>query len=125
MGAGKSKSVLIVEDEPVIAEALVYLLQREGLEVAVRGDGEAALEVLHSEPPDLMILDIMLPGISGMEVLETVRRDNALRSLPVLMLTAKGQRKDRSAAEEAGASLFITKPFSNAELVGHVKDLLA
>lgn len=125
MGVGTRKSVLIVEDEPVIAEALVYLLQREGLEVSVRGDGEAALEALRERAPDLVILDLMLPGISGMEVLETVRRDPSLKSLPVLMLTAKGQRKDRAAAEEAGVSLFITKPFSNAELVGHVKDLLA
>lgn len=125
MGAGNARCVLIVEDEPVIAEALVYLLQREGLEVSVRGDGEAALAALRERPPDLVILDIMLPGISGMEVLETVRADPVLRGLPVLMLTAKGQRKDRAAAEEAGASLFITKPFSNAELVAHVKDLLA
>lgn len=120
-----ARTVLVVEDEPAIAEALRYLLEREGLAVEVLGDGKQALARIAGEPPALVILDIMLPGLSGMEVLETLRADPATRAVPVLMLTAKGQRRDRAAAEEAGASLFMTKPFANAELVANVRKLLA
>lgn len=119
-----SKSVLIVEDEPFILEALTYLLEREGLDVSSHSDGAGCVDKILTTQPDLVILDIMLPSISGMQILENLRSRNDTQSLPVLMLTAKGQKKDRLAAEEAGASLFMTKPFSNEEIVNSVWTLL-
>ena len=119
-----SKKVLLIEDEPHIVAALRYLLQREGLHVSDHDNGADALEKIRSVSPDLVILDIMLPGKSGMLILEEVREDPELKDLPVLMLTAKGQRKDREAAETAGASLFMTKPFANQDILQNVKKLL-
>lgn len=119
-----AKSVLIVEDEPFIIEAMSFLLEREGLSVSSYSDGEGCLAHIDKKNPDLVILDVMLPNVSGMEILEGLRRNASTVHLPVLMLTAKGQKKDRAAAESAGASLFMTKPFGNSELVDSVKRLL-
>lgn len=119
-----SKSVLIVEDEPFIVEALSFLLSREGLDVSVFTDGEGCVEHIQSIKPNLVILDMMLPNKSGMQILEELRGIDMFVSLPVLMLTAKGQRKDRIAAEEAGVSLFMTKPFANKEIIENVHRLL-
>jgi len=119
-----SKSVLIVEDEPFIVEALSFLLEREGLKVSVFTDGEGCVEHIRSKRPDLVILDMMLPGKSGMQILEDLRATDDFAELPVLMLTAKGQNKDRIAAEQAGVSLFMTKPFSNKDIIKNVLGLL-
>lgn len=119
-----SKSVLIVEDEPFIVEALSFLLNREGLNVSVFTDGEGCVEHIQSIRPNLVILDMMLPNKSGMQILEELRGLDMFVSLPVLMLTAKGQKKDRIAAEEAGVSLFMTKPFANKEIIKNVHRLL-
>lgn len=119
-----SKSVLIVEDEPFIVEALSFLLSREGLDVSVFTDGEGCVEHIQSIKPNLVILDMMLPNKSGMQILEELRGIDEFVSLPVLMLTAKGQKKDRAAAEEAGVSLFMTKPFANKEIIENVHRLL-
>lgn len=120
-----AKSVLIVEDEPFILEALTFLLEREGLLVSNFSDGAGCVEHIHNANPDLVILDIMLPNVSGMKILEDLRADAKTTDLPILMLTAKGQKKDRTAAVQAGASLFMTKPFANDELVENVHKLLA
>jgi DNA-binding response OmpR family regulator len=112
--------VLITEDEPNIAESLTFILNREGYEVTTAVDGEAALQRLRSDPPDLMILDIMLPRLNGFEVLKQMKADPALHALPVVILTAKGQAHDRRMAEEIGASAFITKPFSNRDIIEQV-----
>jgi DNA-binding response OmpR family regulator len=112
--------VLITEDEPNIAESLTFILNREGYEVATAVDGEAALQRLRSDPPDLMILDIMLPRLNGFEVLKQMKADPALHALPVVILTAKGQAHDRRMAEEIGANAFITKPFSNRDIIEQV-----
>jgi len=112
--------VLITEDEPNIAESLTFILNREGYEVSTAPDGEAALQRLRSDPPDLMILDIMLPRLNGFEVLKQMKADPALNALPVVILTAKGQAHDRRMAEEIGASAFITKPFSNRDIIEQV-----
>lgn len=117
--------VMIVEDEPHIVESLSFLFAREGFDVRAMDDGAAALEALEAEPPDVLVLDVMLPGLDGFEILRRLRAAPALKSLPVLMLTAKGQRRDREIAEAAGADRFMTKPFSNAELVAAVKALAA
>lgn len=119
-----SKKVLLIEDEPHIVAALRFLLQREGLSVFDHGDGQDATQKINAVNPDLVILDVMLPGRSGMQILQDLRDDKRTQELPVLMLTAKGQRKDREAAESAGASMFMTKPFANEEILRNVKALL-
>lgn len=119
------KTITIIEDEPFIIEALTFLLQREGFAVQSISDGAKALGFVHDTKPDLVILDIMLPNVSGMKILEDIRAIENLSALPVLMLTAKGQKKDRRAAEDAGASLFMTKPFSNSELIQCVHEMIA
>lgn len=118
------KSVLIVEDEPFIMEALSFLLEREGLAVSTHTDGDGCVERIQSLKPDLVILDMMLPNRSGMQILEDLRAMDDFIHLPVLMLTAKGQKKDRAAAEDAGVSLFMTKPFANKEIIQNVHRLL-
>ncbi len=119
-----SKKVLLIEDEPHIVAALRFLLQREGLTVFDHGDGQDATQKISELIPDLVILDVMLPGRSGMQILQDLRDDKHTQDLPVLMLTAKGQKKDREAAESAGASMFMTKPFANEEILKNVKALL-
>ncbi|MEM7525040.1 MAG: response regulator [Pseudomonadota bacterium] len=120
-----TRRVLIVEDEPHIVESLTFLLSREGFDVAAIDDGAAAFDALAAEPPDVLVLDVMLPGLNGFDLLRRVRATPALAALPVLMLTAKGQRRDRETAENAGADRFMTKPFSNAEVVAAVRELAA
>lgn len=120
-----TKEVLVIEDEPHIVEALSFLLTREGWNVSVHNDGGNAVERISSLRPDLVILDQMLPNKSGMDILLDIRSAVELGDLPVLMLTAKGQTKDRQAAEDAGVSLFMTKPFSNQEVVENVRTLVA
>jgi len=117
--------VLLIEDEPNIATAIGFLLQREGWRVSTHSDGRTALDAVVRHAPDVIVLDVMLPGQSGFEVLGGLRAgQNGTRAdLPVLMLTAKGQTKDRDRAEALGVSRFMTKPFSNRELIEAVRDL--
>lgn len=116
-------SVLIAEDEPSIVESLAFLLRRAGYDVASVLDGEAAIRRLQNDPPDIMILDLMLPRRNGFEVLKVVKGDPALASMPVLVLSAKGQPQDRRLAEEIGVDAFMTKPFSNRDVVEEVRRL--
>jgi DNA-binding response OmpR family regulator len=116
------KHVLLVEDEPNIAEAMSFLLSRDGWRVSHVADGSLALDRLRRDRPDLVILDHMLPGLSGLEILAALRSDPAMRDLPVMMLTARG--RDRDLAERAGADRFVSKPFSNAELMAEVRALM-
>ncbi|WP_417514959.1 response regulator transcription factor [Minwuia sp.] len=116
-------NVLIAEDEPHLVELLKFILEREGFHADAVFDGEAAVDTLRRDIPDVMILDLMLPKLDGYEVLKTVRNDDRLAKLPVLMLTAKGQDKDRKVAEDLGVNAFITKPFSNREVVDCVVGL--
>lgn len=118
-------TITIVEDEPFIVEALSFLLEREGYQVQSVSDGAAAVEFITTNKPDLVILDIMLPNVSGMKILEDIRANPDFVALPVLMLTAKGQKKDRRAAEDAGVSEFMTKPFDNDALIQSIKTMLA
>jgi len=118
------KSVVIIEDEPFIIEALTFLLENEGLDVRSISDGANAIDFIIKSKPNLVILDIMLPNVSGMKILEDIRSMDEISNLPVLMLTAKGQKKDRRAAEEAGVSKFMTKPFDNQELIENVKAMI-
>lgn len=116
--------VMIVEDEPHIVESLKFLLIRDGFNVDAFEDGEQAYAALTTAPPpDVLVLDVMLPSLNGFELLRRIRAAAPLSKIPVLLLTAKGQRRDRECAMAAGADKFMTKPFSNAELVATVKEL--
>lgn len=114
---------MLVEDEPNIVVSLTFLLEKAGFEVATETNGQTALEVILADPPDALVLDVMLPGLDGFEVLRRIRSDARVEKLPVLMLTAKGQREDRKTALDSGADMFITKPFSNTEVIEAVEKL--
>lgn len=120
-----SKLVVLVEDEVNIAEAIRFLLSQEGWRVETLANGSGAVDVIRKAAPDLVMLDVMLPGKSGFEILDELRGDPATNTLPVLMLTARGQSRDRAMAEKAGVSRFMTKPFSNSEMLDAVRDLIA
>ncbi len=119
-----SGHVLLIEDEPNIAEAIRFLLQRDGWQVSTLAEGKGVEAFVANTRPDLVILDLMLPDRSGLEILAALRADPLTETLPVMMLTAKGQGRDREAAERAGADLFMAKPFSNAEIVAAVRSLM-
>ncbi len=124
MGGLLAVDILIAEDEPSILESLDFILRRAGWSVESVTDGEAVLERVRRELPRILVLDVMLPKRSGFDVLKQLRSEAATRILPVLILTAKGQQQDRRIAEELGADGFVTKPYSNAEVVGAVRQLL-
>jgi DNA-binding response OmpR family regulator len=102
-----------------------FLLSRDGWQVDTHSNGADAAEVIRGMAPDLVVLDVMLPGRSGFEILAELRADDATADLPVLMLTARGQGRDRELAEKAGVSRFMTKPFSNAEVLKAVRDMVS
>ncbi len=116
--------ILIAEDEPAILESLNFILGRCGWAVDSVRDGDAALEALRRLKPRLLLLDIMLPKRSGLDVLKTIRADADLKHIPVLVLTARGQQHDRQLALELKADSFVTKPYSNEEVLREVRQLL-
>lgn len=118
------KRILVIEDEPNISEAIRFILTRNGWQVEVEADGLAALSRLRADPPDALILDLMLPDMDGFEVLRNLRADAPTRDLPVLMLTAKGQSADRDLAARLGVTRFMTKPFANSEVVSALQDMV-
>ncbi len=113
--------VLVVEDEQSLREPLVYLLEKEGYEVLEAADGNAALELFKSEPLDLILLDIMMPGMSGNEVCRVIRQTS---NIPVIMLTAKDSEIDKVVGLEIGADDYVTKPYSSRELLARMKAVL-
>lgn len=119
------KRVLLIEDEPNIIEAIRFILSRDGYSVDAHSDGSTAIKTIETKSPDMVILDVMLPNRSGFDILRDLREQDDTRNLPVLMLTARGQKKDREMAERFGASQFMTKPFSNSEMLNAVHSLLA
>jgi two-component system phosphate regulon response regulator PhoB len=128
MDASQAKAppprILVVEDEPDIAALIAYQLTREGYRVETATNGDQGLRSIGREIPDLVILDRMLPGISGDELLKSLRQESGTESLPVLMLTAKREQEDRIRGLELGADDYLTKPFSPRELVLRVKSIL-
>lgn len=110
------KSVLLVEDEDNIAMALGYLIRKLGYELRRVADGNDALAAIEERAPDLVVLDVMLPGRSGFEVCQIVRRDPALATMKILMITARGGAVEKRKGFAMGADGFLTKPFSNADL---------
>jgi len=117
------KRVLLVEDEPNIIEAIRFILSRDGWTVETHSDGATAAETVTAKAPDVLVLDVMLPGKSGFDILRDLRAQKATQSLPVLMLTAKGQTRDRDLAERYGVTRFMTKPFANADVLSAVNAL--
>lgn len=112
------KTVLVIEDEPTLVATLRYNLEREGYLVLTATDGEAGLSLARTKKPDLVILDLMLPGMSGLEIVRLLRRES---SVPVLMLTAKAEETDKVVGLELGADDYVTKPFSMRELLARVR----
>ncbi len=116
--------ILIVDDEPHIRRLLATRLQTEGYDVEEAGDGEEGLRRLPDFGPDLVLLDLMMPGANGLEVLSRIRADPERGTLPVIILTAKGQDSDRDLALAGGASDFVTKPFSPMKLLTRIREIL-
>ncbi len=113
--------VLVVDDEPTVREVVQHYLEREGYRVHVATDGPGALAALAAETPDLIVLDLMLPGVDGLDVCRQVRATGAT---PIIMLTAKGHESDRIVGLELGADDYVVKPFSPRELVARVRSVL-
>lgn len=116
-----ARKVLLIEDEPHIAEAIRFILARDGWSVASHASGDGAVQAVRREAPDAIVLDVMLPGRSGFDILADLRADPATAGLPVLMVSANGRERQR--AEEAGAARFISKPFANSEIVSALRDV--
>jgi len=120
-----TRKVLIADDEQNIVISLEFLLRREGFEVLVAGDGEAALQMVAEHHPDLVLLDVMMPKRNGYEVCQRMRERPEWRGIKIVMLSAKGREVEVSKGVSLGADLYVTKPFSNAELVAQINTLLA
>ncbi len=118
------KHVLLIEDEPNITEAIRFILSRDGWQVTAHAQGQDAASLVQRMRPDLVILDIMLPGRSGFDILNDLRADPATCAIPVLMLTAKGHDRDREQAERQGVTRFMTKPFANSDVLSAVRELV-
>ncbi|TQV75688.1 response regulator transcription factor [Denitrobaculum tricleocarpae] len=117
--------VLIAEDEKNIVESLSFILKREGYEVSAIFDGAEVIDAVTASPPDIVILDVMLPQTNGFEILKQLRGTPQIAGLPVIVITAKGQAQDRATAANLGADVFMSKPFSNKDIVAEVKRLTA
>ena len=116
--------ILLIEDEPDIAEVLQYNLEKEGFHVEMARRGDTGLDSIRKDAPDLILLDLMLPGIDGLELTRLLKRDTATSRLPIVMLTARGEEVDRIVGLELGADDYISKPFSPREVVLRVKAVL-
>ncbi len=119
-----NKRILIVDDEPNIVVSLEFLMKREGFEVAVATDGEAALKSVEEKQPDLVLLDIMLPKKNGFEVCQTIRANPDWQGVKIVMLTAKGRDTEVAKGTALGADAYMTKPFSTKDLITQVRQIL-
>jgi len=119
--AGSGTRVLVVDDEPTVREVVAGYLRRDGHSVSEAADGPTALALLESEPPDLVVLDMMLPGVNGLDILRRIRQ---MGDMPVIMLTARAEESDRVAGLELGADDYVVKPFSPRELAARVNGVL-
>jgi two-component system phosphate regulon response regulator PhoB len=116
--------VLIVEDDSNLVEMLTWHFEREGFQVRATSDAEEALRIARADPPDLMLLDWMLPGFSGIEVCQSMKRSSSTQAVAIIMLTAKSEERDRISGLEAGADDFVAKPFSPRELIARARAVL-
>jgi len=119
-----ARKILLVDDEPVLVETIAYNLEQAGYQVIIAADGASALQAAQRELPDLIILDIMLPEMDGLEVCRQLRRENSTATTPIMMLTAKGEEIDKVVGLEVGADDYVTKPFGRRELLARVRALL-
>jgi two-component system alkaline phosphatase synthesis response regulator PhoP len=119
-----ARKILVVDDEAVLVETMAYNLEQAGYQVITAADGASALQAAHREVPDLIILDIMLPEMDGLEVCRALRRESATATTPIMMLTAKGDEIDKVVGLEVGADDYVTKPFGRRELLARVRALL-
>ena len=119
-----AKRVLIADDEPNIVASLEFLMEQAGYEVKVAANGQEALELAASFRPDLILLDVMMPGKNGYEVCQSLKSDPATRSVKVVMLSAKGRDIEVAKGLELGADAYVTKPFSTRDLVAQIRDML-
>jgi two-component system alkaline phosphatase synthesis response regulator PhoP len=119
-----ARKILVVDDEAVLVETIAYNLEQAGYRVVTASDGNSALEAARSECPDLILLDIMLPGIDGLEVCRQLRRESNTATTPIVMLTAKSDEIDKVVGLEVGADDYVTKPFGRRELLARVRALL-
>ncbi|MCC7059376.1 MAG: response regulator [Burkholderiaceae bacterium] len=117
--------ILIADDEANIVVSLEYMMKRAGYEVLIARDGREALGMIERERPDLVLLDAMMPGMSGFDVCQAVRASEALRDTRILMITAKGRETDLARGMGVGGDAYLTKPFSTRLLLGKVQELLA
>jgi len=120
----KEKRILVVDDEPHAIRALTFILKKEGYDVYSALNGEEAMARVRESKPDLMFLDVMMPRKNGFEVCQEIKDDPGLSDIYIIMLTAKGQEKDREKGLSLGADEFITKPFSLTDIVARVRELL-
>ncbi|GCE04487.1 response regulator transcription factor [Dictyobacter aurantiacus] len=118
------RKILVVDDEAVLIEAIAYNLEQSGYQVVTAMDGLSGLEMARKEQPDLIVLDIMLPGMDGLEVCRQLRREDRTAAVPIIMLTAKGEEIDKVVGLEVGADDYVTKPFGRRELLARVRALL-
>lgn len=124
MGQIKSAKILLVDDEPNILVPIEFLMRQQGYEVQKAFSGKEALEVLSGYAPDVVILDVMMPGMDGFEVAKAIRKLPALRKTRILFLTAKGAEADRNKGYSTGGEVYMTKPFDNEDLVQVVSEVL-
>ncbi|MDO9068638.1 MAG: response regulator, partial [Deltaproteobacteria bacterium] len=116
-----SKLIYIVEDERDIADLVEHYLKKDGFKSEAISDGQRALERIRRQPPDLLVLDLMLPGIDGLELCRILRSEPATKRLPIIMLTAKAEETDKIVGLEMGADDYLTKPFSPKELMARIR----
>lgn len=118
------QTILVVDDEPDIVEIIQYNLEKSGFDVIVAADGPAALKKARDETPDLIVLDLMLPGLEGTDVCRILKQEERTRSIPILMLTAKSEEIDRIIGLELGADDYVVKPFSPREIALRIRNIL-
>lgn len=119
-----TKRILIVDNEPHMQRLLEFTLRKSGATVVTAGSGEEALALLRAQPVDLMIIDYLMPGLDGFQVIQAIRSDATLRALPIIMMTSRGQTDVREAASGLGIAAFFTKPFSPTDLLAEIRRLL-
>ncbi|MEW6607406.1 MAG: response regulator [bacterium] len=118
------KKILVIDDEPYLVMALKIRLENVGYDVITASDGVEGLDKAQGENPDLIVLDVMMPKKSGYEVCQILKSDDQYKHIPIIMLTAKGQKSDKEWGEKVGADAYITKPFDDAELLSKINELL-
>ncbi len=120
-----AKRILIIEDDPSFSRAINHIVEKEGYEVSTASNGMTGLRMAKDNPPDLLILDVMLPGLDGFEICSQLRADESTEKLPIIMLSAKGQEADKTTGLSVGANEYLTKPIDRALLLEKIASLLA